>query len=350
MDHNTLVARLLHLTGICGTALEWFISYLADRSMSVSLGNSESSSVPLPYGVPQGSILGPLLFSLYLLPLGSILRKHGISFHFYADDSQIYVPLKKKNAFSLTPLLACLEDIKDWMALNFLNFNEKKTEVMVFGPSGLCEPPLLTVSNLGFKMDSDFKLDQLISSVVKSNFFQFRQLAKVKPFLAQQHFETVIHAFITSPLDYCNALYFGVSQSSLAHLQLVQNTDACLLTGVRKREHITPILASLHWLPVHFRVHFKILLLVFKSLNGLAPPYLSELLHPYAPAWCLRSADLLLLEVQRSKRKLRGDRAFSVATPKLWNELPLHIRQASSLSIFKTRLKTHFYSLAFNSA
>ena len=140
VDHNTLVARLRHLVGIFGTALEWLRSYLADRSMSVSLGTSKSSSAPLPYGVPQGSILGPLLFSLYLLPLGSILRKHGISFHFYAD-SQIYVPLKKKNAFSLTPLLACLEDIKAWMALNFLNFNEKKTEVMVFGPSGSCEPP-----------------------------------------------------------------------------------------------------------------------------------------------------------------------------------------------------------------
>ncbi len=119
---------------------------------------------------------------------------------------------------------------------------------------------------------------------------------------------------------------------------------------LRKKEHITPILASLHWLAVHFRVHFKILLFVFKSLNGLAPPYLSELLHPYAPARCLRSADQLLLEVPRSKRKLRGDKAFSVAAPKLWNGLPLHIRQAPSLSVFKTTLKTHFYSLAFDPA
>ena len=109
--------------------------------MCVSLGGSESHSAPLSYGVPQGSILGPLLFSLYLLPLGSILRKHGISFHCYADDSQIYLPVNKKDAFCLKPLLLCLEDIKAWMSLNFLKFNEKKTEVMVFGPSGSCEPP-----------------------------------------------------------------------------------------------------------------------------------------------------------------------------------------------------------------
>ena len=95
---------------------------------------------------------------------------------------------------------------------------------------------------------------------------------------------------------------------------------------------------------------FKILLFVFKSLNGLAPPYLSELLHPYAPTRSLRSADQLLLEEPRSRLKYRGDRAFSVAGPKLWNDLPLYIRQASSVSIFKTNLKTYFYSLAFNSS
>ena len=247
------------------------------------------------------------------------------------------------------------------MALSFLSFNEEKTEVVVFAPNGTCDPlpfdlgPLAqyvkpTVSNLGFKMDNDFKLDRQISLVVKSSFFHLRQLAKVKPFLSTKHFETVIHAFITSRLDYCNALYLGASQSSLARLQLIQYAAAHLLTGTRKREHITPILASLHWLPVHFRIHFKVLLFTFKSLTGLAPPYLSELLHPYSPARSLRSADQMLLEVPRTRRKLRGDRAFSVAAPKLWNDLPLQIRQAPSLAIFKSSLKTYFYSLAFNTA
>ena len=106
---------------------------MTDRTFCVSLGDSVSSSTPLSCGVPQGSVLGPLLFSLYLLPLGSMLRKHGISFHCYADDSQIYVPLKKKDEHSARRLLTCLDDIKAWMALNFLNFNNKKTEVMVFG-------------------------------------------------------------------------------------------------------------------------------------------------------------------------------------------------------------------------
>uniref|UniRef100_A0A3B3HMF5 Reverse transcriptase domain-containing protein n=1 Tax=Oryzias latipes TaxID=8090 RepID=A0A3B3HMF5_ORYLA len=358
VDHSTLISRLQNLVGIQGTALDWFKSYLAERTMCVSLGGYESTTARVPYGVPQGSVLGPLLFSLYLLPLGSILRKHCISFHLYADDSQIYLPLKKDN-LSVTRLLSCLHDIKDWLALSFLSLNEKKTEVVIFGPNDFSGPSPIdlgsltgflksTVSNLGVKLDSNFRMDQQISSVVKLSFLSLRQLAKVKPFLTPAHFETVIHAFITSRLDYCNSLYLGLSQSSLLRLQRVQNAAARLMVGARKRDHITPILASLHWLPVHFRIHFKILLLVFKSLHGLAPLYLSELLTPYSPARCLRSADQMLLEVPRSRRKLRGDRAFAVAAPKLWNTLPLAIREAPSLSIFKTRLKTHFYALAFN--
>uniref|UniRef100_A0A3P9MP71 Reverse transcriptase domain-containing protein n=1 Tax=Oryzias latipes TaxID=8090 RepID=A0A3P9MP71_ORYLA len=360
LDHNILISRLQQLVGIRGTALQWFRSYLEDRTFCVNINNVLSSSAPLLYGVPQGSVLGPLLFSLYLLPLGSILRKHNCAFHCYADDTQIYVPITKKDAHSISPLIKCLEELKIWMALNFLHLNEEKTEVIVFGPSGnseshpialgsLTQSVKSTVTNLGVKMDTGFNLDRQISSVVRSSFFQLRQLAKVKSFLSRKHFETVIHAFVTTRLDYCNSLYVGTPHSSLSRLQLVQNAAARLLTGTWKREHITPVLASLHWLPVHFRVRFKILLFVFKSLNGLAPPYLSELLHLHSPSRSLRSADQLLLDVPRTRRKLRGDRAFAVAGPRLWNALPMQVRQARSLNDFKSKLKTHLFSLAFNS-
>ncbi|KAK0143129.1 Dysbindin [Merluccius polli] len=150
--------------------------------------------------------------------------------------------------------------------------------------------------------------------------------AKTKAYLPQSDLERVIHAFITSQLDYCNALYTGIDQSQLRHLQLVQNSAARLLTCTKKREHITPVLASLHWLPIRYRIDFKLLLTVYKSLHGLAPTYLSDLLHHHSPSRALRSADQLRLEEPRSRLKTRGDRAFAVAAPRLWNCLPLHIR------------------------
>lgn len=159
-----------------------------------------------------------------------------------------------------------------------------------------------------------------------------------------------MHAFISSRLDYCNALYTGISHHALSRLQLVQNSAARLLTGTKKRDHITPILASLHWLPVKFRIDFKILLFVFKALNGLAPPYISDLIHIYTPARALRSEGWFQLVVPKTRLKTRGDRAFSVVGPRVWNALPLHVRTAPTVECFKSRLKTHFYSLAFNTA
>ena len=138
-----------------------------------------------------------------------------------------------------------------------------------------------------------------------------------------------------------------MDQTQLNRLQMVQNSAARLLTSTKKHEHITPVLAALHWLPIRSRINFKTLLIVYKSLHNLAPPYLSEILHQHAPSRALRSADLLLLEVPRARQKARGDRAFSVAGPRLWNALPLHIRSAQSLAVFKSLLKTHLFGLAF---
>ncbi len=358
VDHNVLLSRLEQVVGIRGSALNWFQSYLTNRSFSVNIGKFHSSSVPLTCGVPQGSTLAPMLFSLYMLPLGSIFEKYGICYHCYADDTQIYIPLKHKNG--LDSVAACLLDVKAWMSLNFLSLNESKTEIVVFTPSDThCMPTVNLgvlapyvkpyVKNLGVVLDSALRLDRQINQVVKSSFYQLRTLVKIKSFLYFTNFERVIHAFITTRLDYCNSLYLGISQSSLKRLQMVQNAAARVLTGARKSEHITPILQSLHWLPVCYRINFKVLLLVFKSLNCLTPSYLSDLLIDHQPTRALRSANLRLLVVPRTRLKSRGDRAFAVAAPRLWNSLPTEIRTAPTLPIFKSRLKTFLFDLAYYS-
>ena len=134
IDHNILLKCLEDEVGLQGSVLQWFSSYLSDRSISVSLGNFSSSSAPIKCGVPQGSTLGPLLFSLYMLPLGSIFNKYNIQYHCYADDTQFYLPVNTDGICSLGNIFNCLNDIKSWMARNFLQLNESKTDIIIFGP------------------------------------------------------------------------------------------------------------------------------------------------------------------------------------------------------------------------
>ena len=360
IDHSILINRLNTCVGISGKALEWFMSYLSNRSFSVSMGNYVSSSTPLLYGVPQGSILGPILFSLYMLPLGQIISRFGcMSYHCYADDTQLYFSLRPDDFSNLNTLHSCLAAIKDWMSLNFLQLNSDKTELLIFGPENTANNiiqqigPLATfvktkARNLGVIFDPKLKLEHHVNKMVQTCFFQLRNIAKIKPLLSVSNLEHVIHAFIFSRLDYCNSLFTCLSQADLSRLQLIQNAAARLLTGTGRRSHITPVLASLHWLPVKFRIDFKILLITYKALHGLAPAYISELLSPYSTIRPLRSSRQNLLAVPHTKLKTKGDCAFAALAPKLWNNLPISIRSANSVDCFKKHLKTYFFRMAFS--
>uniref|UniRef100_A0A8C6LKN1 Reverse transcriptase domain-containing protein n=1 Tax=Nothobranchius furzeri TaxID=105023 RepID=A0A8C6LKN1_NOTFU len=357
VDHNILISTLRTWAGISGSALDWFRSYFHDRSLRVMLDDYSSETLSLPWGVPQGSILGPLLFCIYILPLGAVLKLHAVSYHLYTDDCQIYFSLKPQD--STKPLFDCLHEVKQWLADNFLHLNDSKTEVIVFSPTSVraAQQPDLNylspnvtsvVSNLGIRIDSALKMDAQVNSTVRSCFYHLRRISKLKSILSVRLLQSVIHAFITSRLHYSNSCLYGISEAALSRLQFVQNSAARFLTGAERRHHISPILKTLHWLPVKFRINYKILLITFKSLNGQAPPYLCDLLHYYHPPRALRSEDQLLLTVPKACLKTRGERAFSVCAPKLWNSLPLQVRQASSIGVFKSRLKTLYFTYAFN--
>ena len=194
--------------------------------------------------------------------------------------------------------------------------------------------PSSLVRNLGVLFDPSLSFDSHIKSITKSAFFQLRNISRLRPSLSDTSAETLIHAFVTSRLDYCNAVLYGVPNKSLARLQLVQNSAARILTRTKPWQHITPTLQNLHWLPITHRITFKILLLTYKSLHGLAPSYLSDLLEPYTPSRDLRSSDAGLLSIPFTRRCTLGDRAYSAAAPKLWNSLPPSVRDSDTINIF----------------
>ena len=134
-----------------------------------------------------------------------------------------------------------------------------------------------------------------------------------------------MHAFVTFKPDCCNSLLYGCGKTQLKKIQYVQNPAARIVTQTRNFNHITPVLSDLHWLPVSYRIVFKILLLVFKSLNNLSPSYRADRLSYQSHSWNLRSAFKQLLERPRSFKKTYGDMTFSVCAPKLWNSLPLDL-------------------------
>ncbi len=204
-----------------------------------------------------------------------------------------------------------------------------------------------SVTNLGVLFDSNLSFESHVSSICKTAFFHLKNISKLRPMLSTSNAEMLIHAFMTSRLDYCNALLGGCSARLINKLQLVQNAAATVLTRTRKYDHISPVLSTLHWLPIKHRIDFKILLITYKALNGLAPQYLSELLSHYIPSRPLRSQNSGHLIIPRISKSTAGGRSFSYLAPKLWNNLPNTVREADTLCQFKSRLKTHLFNLAY---
>ena len=154
---------------------------------------------------------------------------------------------------------------------------------------------------------------------------------------------------ITSRIDYRNSLLCGLPHNSLNKLRWVQNAAARLITGTAKFSHITPVLRTLHWLPIKQRVQFKVLILVFKAINGLAPNYVINLVNILCPGkYLLRRNNEILLEPYNGKtKKTPGDRAFAVAAPRFFNSLPRETRHETCFNTFKTKVKTFLFRAAF---
>ena len=185
-----------------------------------------------------------------------------------------------------------------------------------------------------------------VSALCRSCFWQLRQLRLVRSSLTSDMAKTLVHAFVSSRIDYCNSMLYGVSDGLLKKLQAVQNAAARVVMGARKFDHITPVLRDLHWLPVRQRIKYKLAMTVHKCLHGLAPTYLVHDCHAIsaiAGKRHLRSADTGTLFVPRTTTTL-GMRSFAVAGPRMWNSLPAALRTATlSPLTFARHLKSHLF-------
>lgn len=368
VDHVILLERLAKQYGIGGLANQWLGSYLADRQQMVVYNASKSDMAVVARGVPQGSVLGPLLFELYSGDVQKIIASHDLQGHAYADDNQIYFRSSKSELIACKlRLTACIDDITDWMASNRLRLNPDKTEVVWFHSSrktasiptddvligNVSIKPATDVRSLGVIFDNNLSMKNHVSSVVSSCFNQIRMLRTIRRSLNQDQLKGLLHAFVSTRLDYCNSLYAGQPECLIHRLQMVQNAAARLYAGFSSRRSVTKLLSDdLHWLKVPFRIIYKLCVLVFRCLRGTAPSYLT--------GYCVRlmdvpsrlarnrsaiSGDLL---IPRTRLQTYGNRSFAIAGPSAWNSLPVDLKNEESLEIFKNRLKTHLFKCCYS--
>ena len=201
---------------------------------------------------------------------------------------------------------------------------------------------------LGVFLDESLNLKYHISMKARASALAMYNLKKIRNYLDRSSCLKYANALIFSHMDYCNSLFINLPESTLHPLQRIQNLTAKLILGRSKFDSASAALKELHILPIKARIEYKILLLVFKCLHNLAPTYLSGLVELNASFYATRSSKGLLLKVPFTTRSSFADRSFMVAGPKLWNALPIHIRQSSSINTFKDALKTYLFRKSFS--
>ena len=246
IHHTILLRRLDDWFGVSGKTLDWFKSYVTGRSQRINLGNCLSSKSDLSFGVPQGSVLGPLFFTLYTTPVSSLVSGHAIPHHLYADDIQLYISFSSGNsAAALCGVQSCLASIQSLMSTNRLKLNPDKTEFLLIGNEqqrskylsmfpielfGVKTYPAKPARSLGVIFDYNFNFRSHISAICSSCIYHIRDLRCIRRHLDLNSAKLLVNALVSSCLDYCNSNLSGIAETDITKLQRVLNHLARVVT------------------------------------------------------------------------------------------------------------------------
>ena len=373
IDHSVLLGKLLTEYGIDGSALQWCKSYLEKRTFAVKINDKISAFLELIFGVPQGSLLGPILFILYTKTLQKIAAKYGLDIQLYADDSQLYISFQPSRLSQLDDVKdrtnRCLAEIKTWMVANFMKLNESKTELLVLGKPHILKTHSLDISlqfgsdsikpteckkdtweSLGVKLDATLSLERQINSVKQKCGWTMMNLRTIGRYLDESTKLMMVKQLVISKLDYCNALYINLKKTLLNKLISILNGAVRFIYNISDRStDLVPYYKKAHILPVVQRIFFKVCLFAHKAVHGLSPGYIKELIEVEVSTetgTCTRSkipGDCFKLKIQKMSKNKFDERRFSNYAPSAWNSLPLGLRQLEKTDRFKRMLKNYLF-------
>lgn len=360
VNHNTLSQRLSVSCGLQSKALSWFQSYIMGRLISVSY-NYNTEYVSMSSGVPQGSVLGPMLFSLYISDIVPLVQKHDLNVHLYADDVLIYGVSATDDTSSLILKVSdCFNELKKWFASNGLCVNSDKTQAMwcqssrrrpiISSPivlDGSCITPVDRVGYLGVIIDRHLTYGSNVSRIASSCFGLLRGIRTIRSSLPRPMLATVIQSLVLSRLDYCISIHAGLPATTIWRLQRVLHAAARLVYGSSRYDHVSPLLSELEWLSIKDRIDMRLGILAYLCQYDMAPTYLSQELVAASSIpgrRNLRSASQGLLAVPQVRRPTLGGRSFGFNATRVWNKLPISLTSAASVSVFKKRLKSFLLS------
>ena len=357
-NHKLIIAKLKAL-GFKNSSLKWINSYLTDRSQQVITDKGESSWINLINGVPQGSILGPLLFTILVSDISSNIRF--CKYHLYADDTQLYITGKLTEINKLIQNLnEDLNRIANFSDNNCLRLNEGKSVFIILGSSynmakikDLVLPPIkinnknikceTTVRNLGITFNETMSWDSEINKCISKGYGKLKQAYRCKNFLNNQSKKIIVQSYLQSQFNYSAIILQNLSKAQMYRIQLFQNTCVRFILNLRKYDHISEGFKSLNFLNMEKLRELQSLTLMHKILNNKAPTYLCEKITYQGDNHEHLTRTRSKIRCTRSKTNFGHNRFFNNIGRK-YNDITttLNISKTLSINTVKAKIKSHF--------
>ena len=350
ISHKILLYKLQDM-GASKSTIDWFRSYLSNRTQVVRISTKISDPLPLASGVPQGSILGPMLFGIYVNDLPSTPRK--CLTESYVDDTKLYMSFRPQDCGdTISAMNEDLVSIRNWCFDNGLLLNPDKTKLIIYGSRQMTAKipefrltllgkdlePTETVKDLGVIFDKNLTFNEHVIKTVSSCMSTLGQISRVKHAFRRDILITIINSLVFSKLYYCSSVWANTTDSNIKKLQGIQNFAARIVCNIRKYDHVSPALKSLNWIPVESNLYLRDAVMAFKCMMGLVPEYLSN-------KFTLRGS--ISGRVTRSSQKLNiplcktatGQRSFYYRIVSIWNAVSHKLKLSLSVTSFKRNLK-----------